>query len=63
LSCSSPAGSGKEDKKNYLFVLTKILMWDSMGLLKQKRNIKCLEVTQFGTRSQLASTAVVRATV
>jgi len=30
----------QEDKKNYLFVLTTILMWDTMGLLKQKRNIK-----------------------
>jgi len=40
LSCSSPAPAGEEDKKNYLFVLTTILMWDTMGLLKQKRNIK-----------------------
>ena len=33
-----PAPAGEEDKKNYLFVLTKVLGWDSMGLLKQKRN-------------------------
>ena len=25
--------AGEEDKKNYLFVLTKILGWDSMGLI------------------------------
>jgi len=34
-----PAPAGEEDKKNYLFVLTRCLMWDNMGLLKQKRNI------------------------
>jgi len=33
LSCSSPAPAGEEDKKNYLFVLTPFLLWDSMGLV------------------------------
>ena len=31
--CPAPAGE-KKDKKNYLFVLTKISGWDSMGLIQ-----------------------------